>query len=642
MSLGLLLGVCLAEEPPYEVEYRNLYEATMDKSGLESIRVLHKQLDDDNDGAIEPSETGDFIRGDLQKDQQQQQMRQTQFHRRDLEITVKDLWNTWWKSEVHNWTVDQTVNWLVKNVELPQYELNFGRHAVDGAKLPQVAVGSSYLSKVLGVSNPIHRSGITLKAMDVVLFGPPKEILSSWKDTILTILLLVATSCLLYAFRLNKRSQEHLRKMASDMESLTKAEEELETLQANYQQRNLATPPPTPENEDDIEVSKLKEEVEVLRNELQRAEIELEDRCWIAPPVLQQWLQLTYELESQVYNAKKKSAENQLEVAKDLCEKLKKKRSSLVGAFVSTHGCSIDEVDKSILEAKMALLEVTQDLAERTQRWRQIEALCGCPIVTNPGLNHLKSMVRSVNVTRLTRMAMGSTDMSSDDGGVQDDPFEDARSMVTSSVIASRLTTTTLTAVKSMKGQRGSSIDGKDSGTQAEETKEIKPVSRLPSQSTLLALTYNRSGTSLAALGSNQKIGPGGRKMVKSFSHGAGSSMATLAAALAAKDKDAKMSGEQSGLKSGITSSVSDTHLQAKSTTPEVGTWLEEASNEDLSGSGNVLDDSSNPSDERDEAESEESGSLHSDAESNEKPSSKKSKKLKKFFNFGRKKEKVV
>jgi hypothetical protein len=46
------------------------------------------------------------------------------------------------------------------------------------------------------------------------------------------------------------------------------------------------------------EVHRLKEEVEILRNELHRAEIELEDRCWVAPTVLQHWLQLTYELES--------------------------------------------------------------------------------------------------------------------------------------------------------------------------------------------------------------------------------------------------------------------------------------------------------------------------------------------------------
>lgn len=47
------------------------------------------------------------------------------------------------------------------------------------------------------------------------------------------------------------------------------------------------------------EVLRLKEEVEVLRNELQRAENELEDRAWFAPKMLQTWLQLTYELEAQ-------------------------------------------------------------------------------------------------------------------------------------------------------------------------------------------------------------------------------------------------------------------------------------------------------------------------------------------------------
>ena len=49
-----------------------------------SFRALHQQLDDDNDGTIEPSETGDFIREDLQyrgsQDKHQQQIRQKRFH----------------------------------------------------------------------------------------------------------------------------------------------------------------------------------------------------------------------------------------------------------------------------------------------------------------------------------------------------------------------------------------------------------------------------------------------------------------------------------------------------------------------------------------------------------------------------------
>jgi len=48
-----------------------------------------------------------------------------------------------------------------------------------------------------------------------------------------------------------------------------------------------------------MEVSKLKQEVAVLKSELNRAEEELEDRSWIAPPLLQTWLQLIYETEVQ-------------------------------------------------------------------------------------------------------------------------------------------------------------------------------------------------------------------------------------------------------------------------------------------------------------------------------------------------------
>ena len=131
--------------------------------------------------------------------------------------------------------------------------------------------------------------------------------------------------------------------MTSDMESLSRAEEELQHLMSKLQQKDskiesneaaLQQQQQQLDSTDVMEVSRLREQDEVLRIELQQAEIKLEDRCWIAPPVLQHWLQITYELETQVYNAKKKAAEDQLEMAKHLCEKLKKKRSSLVGAFV--------------------------------------------------------------------------------------------------------------------------------------------------------------------------------------------------------------------------------------------------------------------------------------------------------------------
>lgn len=65
----------------------------------------------------------------------------------------------------------------------------------------------------------------------------------------------------------------------------------------------------------------------------------------------------------------------------------------MVGAFVSTHGKSIDEVDKSIVEARTALNEVTAELQERVYRWKQIELLCGFNIINNNGLTYLENML---------------------------------------------------------------------------------------------------------------------------------------------------------------------------------------------------------------------------------------------------------
>ena len=308
-----------------------------------------------------------------------------------------DLWGTWAKSEVHNWTVEQTVEWLREAVDLPQYSETFLRAEVAGNKLPLAASDPSFLAKTLGITNSIHRSKISLKAMDVVLFGPPKEASHWMKDLILSSLLVALLTALLWAYRTKKLSEAHLTKMMQDMESLARAEQALQEMQTRVDTgEQVKERTQQKEQEGREEVAVLREEVEILREELQRAEVELEDKCWVAPTVLQHWLQLTHELEAQVYNAKREQAEGQIESAKDACEKLKRKRSSLVGAFVSTHGASMVDVDKSIMEAKTAMLELTQDLAERSQRWRQIEMLTGVSIVTNPGLGVLQRLGRTL------------------------------------------------------------------------------------------------------------------------------------------------------------------------------------------------------------------------------------------------------
>lgn len=64
--------------------------------------------------------------------------RQKNFHRNDdMHISVKELWEAWLKSEVHNWTIEQTTDWLKMSVELPQYVETFIQHKVTGANLPR-------------------------------------------------------------------------------------------------------------------------------------------------------------------------------------------------------------------------------------------------------------------------------------------------------------------------------------------------------------------------------------------------------------------------------------------------------------------------------------------------------------------------
>ncbi|XP_071567136.1 stromal interaction molecule homolog [Temnothorax nylanderi] len=385
--------------------------ASHDRLGLEAIKSLHSQLDDDANGNVDLSESDDFLREELQYEAGYERRQRAFHHNDDMHISVRELWEAWLRSEVHNWTIEQTSEWLTSNVELPQYVPTFIQHRVTGATLPRLAVNNmQYLSNVLGIKDPIHKQKIALKAMDVVLFGPPKDAGHNVKDLVLVTLLFGALIGCWYAYQQKKNSQKHLHRMMKDMESLRKAELALENLQkelerARMEQESVATEKQNLEKRlqdeslglhtsySDLEVSQLKAEIEMLKLELQRAEGELEDRCWSPPAGLQHWLQMTHEIENKAYMTKKMSAEKQLQQAREACEKLRKKRSSLVGAFVSTHGKSIDEVDKSIVEARTALNEVTNELKERVHRWKQIELLCGFNIINNNGLNYLETVL---------------------------------------------------------------------------------------------------------------------------------------------------------------------------------------------------------------------------------------------------------
>lgn len=72
-----------------------------------------------------------------------------------MHISVKELWDAWLRSEVHNWTIEQTTDWLAQSVQLPQYVDLFKQHKVTGAALPRYVIilyWVDILSKVVSLS----------------------------------------------------------------------------------------------------------------------------------------------------------------------------------------------------------------------------------------------------------------------------------------------------------------------------------------------------------------------------------------------------------------------------------------------------------------------------------------------------------
>ncbi|CAL8331805.1 unnamed protein product [Merluccius merluccius] len=406
--------LCMAVSPPCVSE--------ADRYSLEALRSIHQMMDDDQDGGIEVEESVEFIIEDMKE---QQTNKHNHLHREDQHITLEELWRGWKSSEVHNWTQDAVLRWLKGFVELPQYERNFKDFKVNGNTLPRIAANEpAFLSGHLRVQDQRDKQKLNIKALDVVLFGPPTRPPHNYmKDLLLIVSVVMGIGGCWFAQAQNKVSKIHISKMMKDLDSLQRAELSLLELQeqlerAQEEKRNVAEEKHHLEAKmrDEIigaqqeahrlhrlrqgavtELSRLRyaeEELEQVRGALKQAEKDMQASCSVSEG-LQLWLQLTHEVEVQYYNVKRQGAELQLTSAKEEAEKIKKKRSSVLGTLHVAHSSSLDQVDHKILEAKNALSDVTACLRERLHRWQQIERLCGFPIFRNAGLAHLTTILYS-------------------------------------------------------------------------------------------------------------------------------------------------------------------------------------------------------------------------------------------------------
>ena len=133
---------------------------------------------------------------------------------------------------VINWTNSDVVSWLEKSVGLPQYADTFRYNKITGRHLPKIAINADQiLQNVLLIVNSQHKQKIQLRAMDVVLFGPPTAS-GYWKDAMLVLSFTLSVLGVVYALRQRQMAQS---KIDSFLDDFRIKEEELSKLKSKLE-----------------------------------------------------------------------------------------------------------------------------------------------------------------------------------------------------------------------------------------------------------------------------------------------------------------------------------------------------------------------------------------------------------------------
>lgn len=411
-----------------------LTEHEGERDAYKAIRTLHTKLDVDADGEVDDLESKQFLESDgtssygNNKDgaySTAHKLRYLHQDGRDRSISVDELWQAWKSSNVYNWTIDETVYWLINYVELPEYSQMFEERAINGSVLPRLAADPHYLNR-LGITDPSAKKKISIKAMDVVLFGPPKFGSSSKvRDFIVGLVTLLALSSCYIFYNRATASQKALQALQTNLESLQRAEDQMAVMQQELdkalkaqeavlnEKKNLEHQLEIQRNQfsassnlaeqalknsgsrsnlsglingdiisgqDAMYVTKLEEEVRSLKKELDETYAASEAKKFRAPFPLRALLKETYKIESQYYHEKKLNLESKATEVKLRNQKLQKKKTSFLGYYKMAQEDSLEEDLNTIVEVKEAILKITKEIKERTERWKTIEDLCGCPL----------------------------------------------------------------------------------------------------------------------------------------------------------------------------------------------------------------------------------------------------------------------
>uniref|UniRef100_A0AC35EUN5 Stromal interaction molecule Orai1-activating region domain-containing protein n=1 Tax=Panagrolaimus sp. PS1159 TaxID=55785 RepID=A0AC35EUN5_9BILA len=168
-----------------------------------------------------------------------------------------------------------------------------------------------YLMSVLGIKNFVHRQKLQLKALDLVLFGFHEIPHSRVKDiavAVMTIACLVLGYLLTQSHKKSKQQVEDLNKKLSELTSM----------------------------ETDLEDSKNKfdlNEINSLKEKLQRAQEELDKTGSEDYYTLQPLLRHTYQMEISCINEKKMECMKEMKEAKDFVDRMRRNKLGFVNSL---------------------------------------------------------------------------------------------------------------------------------------------------------------------------------------------------------------------------------------------------------------------------------------------------------------------
>jgi len=155
---------------------------------------------------------------------------------------------------VFNWTNEDVLNWLELYVKLPKYSDAFKKNKVTGRQLPSIAINSGQiLQNGLFITDGQDKQKIQLRAMDVILFGPPVYH-GHWKDAVLKLCACLIVCVTIYAFWQRKLSKARI---DSFIEDLRVKEEEIKILKSKFDDlgNNMVDCPRDQNQEDDNDLS---------------------------------------------------------------------------------------------------------------------------------------------------------------------------------------------------------------------------------------------------------------------------------------------------------------------------------------------------------------------------------------------------